>query len=105
MRNVNCTTCFHRDRDTIDQQMIAGTPYRRISQQFGLSLGSISRHREHIREIIKHAEESASAEHGSRLAQRVERLLDEAQALLERAKSKENITRAQLAQSTPLRAL
>ena len=54
-----CTLCCHSDRSAIDRELLAGTPYRNISERFGLSVAAITRHRPHIAAKIAVAERDA----------------------------------------------
>jgi hypothetical protein len=87
---MNCAGCLHRNRDQLDAQLIQGIPYRTISETFHLSLGAVSRHRKHVREMIQARGESETAAHGSALYDRVEKLVGEAEAILEAAKAKKD---------------
>lgn len=90
---VNCKPCFHRDRRLIDQQLIVGQPMRAISAAFGLSLGSLHRHKSHVKVELASAIQARAndgLERAGDLLQRVEVLLEEAGAVLASAKSTEN---------------
>jgi len=105
---VNCKPCFHPKRDQIDRQIVAGTPYRTIAASTGLSLGSLSRHKVHVQQTLGdaiRARESERTEHGSKLLNRVTKLVDEAESLLVIAKSKENIVGATSAINAACRLL
>ena len=41
-----CSICSHSERLEIDRLLLSGESYRKIAKRFGLSTGSISRHRE-----------------------------------------------------------
>ena len=44
-----CSICTNEQRDAIDQALIAGTGYRKIAEQFGVSPAALSRHlRRHL---------------------------------------------------------
>jgi len=87
---MNCAGCLHPNRDALDDQLVRGVPYRTIANTFQLSLGSISRHKHHVREMIQTRTQSEREEHGSALLARVERLVGEAEEILRLAKSKED---------------
>jgi hypothetical protein len=91
---AHCRYCFHPRRDEIDRLYIAGTPLRTIIANFGGSLGAASRHRQHVKDLIKDRLPGERAEIGSDLIHRVESLLDEAKGILSTAKTKENLTAA-----------
>jgi len=44
----HCTACRNPRREEIDRAILEGIPYRTIAARFDLSLGTISRHREHL---------------------------------------------------------
>ena len=105
---MNCRTCCHAKRAEIDQQIIAGTPYRIISQTYGLSLGAISRHKEHVKQTLGEAiqrRDGERQEQGSTLLNRVERLVDEAEGVLTCAKSMQDWRGATSALSAACRLL
>src|SRR5262245_33040659 len=43
-----CTICCHPAVERIAEHLRAGTPLRQIAGDFGLSLGSLSRHKQHL---------------------------------------------------------
>jgi len=65
-----CSICSHSERLEIDRLLLRGESYRKIAERFGLSMGSISRHREahigtdlrDVREVMIQAREEALAE-------------------------------------------
>lgn len=60
-----CTICEHEQVEAINQELIRGISYRKISQKFSLSYDALYRHREHIpAEMVKakHIEEAARAD-------------------------------------------
>jgi hypothetical protein len=88
---MNCVACLHRDRDLLDAQLVAGVPYRAIANTFDLSLGSISRHRRHLVDMVKERTTSERGEHAGVLLNRVESLLDEAKGILADAKAAKDL--------------
>lgn len=42
----SCSVCNHPQSDEINKLLLAGIPYRNISEQFSLSLAAISRHKD-----------------------------------------------------------
>jgi hypothetical protein len=87
---MNCAGCLHPNRDALDAQLVAGVPYRAISATFNLSLGAISRHKRHVKEMIQARTTTEMSEHSSTLYNRVERLVDEAEQILAKAKAKDD---------------
>ena len=65
-----CSICSHSERLEIDRLLLRGESYRKIAERFGLSTGSISRHKEahigtdlrDVREVMIQAREEALAE-------------------------------------------
>lgn len=65
-----CSICTHSERLEIDRLLLSGESYRKIAERFGLSTGSISRHRvahvgtdlRDVREVMIQAREEALAE-------------------------------------------
>ena len=65
-----CSICSHSERLEIDRLILRGESYRKIAERFGLSTGSISRHKEahigtdlrDVREVMIQAREEALAE-------------------------------------------
>jgi hypothetical protein len=52
-----CTICVHPQRSEIEAAIVAGTPYRAITKQFGSSPAAITRHAsEHISQAIKQSQ-------------------------------------------------
>jgi hypothetical protein len=105
---MKCGPCFHPLREQIDRQIVDGVPYRTIATRFHLSLGTINRHRAHLKEMLNDAlQERAGerSERGSDLLNRVTKLVDEAESLLAVAKSKENIVGATSAINSACRLL
>ena len=102
---MNCAGCLHRDRDALDAQLVQGVPYRSIAASFDLSLGSISRHKRHVREMVQGRSTVEMNEHGSDLLQRVQKLADEATLILETAKTEKNLKAATAAICAAVRTL
>jgi hypothetical protein len=89
---MNCKPCTHTQRDRIDADLIRGRPLRAISSEYGCSLGSLSRHRQHVRELIREHVTGDREERGSNLFNRVEKLVGEAEEILASAKSEKNLS-------------
>jgi len=84
---MNCAGCLHRDRDRLDAQLVQGVPYRSIAASFNLSLGALSRHKRHVKEMIQARTPGEREEHGKSLLARVEELISEAQDVCRLAKA------------------
>lgn len=85
---MNCAGCLHHNRDLLDAQLVQGIPYRSIAASFNLSLGAISRHKRHIKEMIQARSPDETREHGTVLYNRIERLVAAAEEILEAARVK-----------------
>ena len=88
-----CGICESQNLEKINAALLIGTPFRKIAEQFHISLGSLSRHRQHmvvpesqIKAVQRlKAEEAAAATTGNTdvlgqvkdLGARAKRLLDE----------------------------
>jgi hypothetical protein len=103
-----CKGCAHPQRVQIDADLVANVPFRKIIAYSGMSLGSISRHREHLKTELAHAykaRESANAEHAGNLINRIDNVISEAQDILSHAKAKGDIKAAISALGAITRAL
>ena len=103
-----CKTCSHRDRTTIDQLIVSGTALRPISARFGLSLGSLHRHKTCIKQVLAAAMRSGEGErqeHAKSLLSRVEELISEAQDVCRLAKADKKFAAASNALNSVGRSL
>jgi hypothetical protein len=100
-----CKACNHRDRDQIDHQLVSGTPLRHLVASTGISIGALSRHRSHVKDILRERTQGEHEEHGSDLLQRVLKLADEAIGILETAKANGNLKAATSAICAAVRVL
>jgi hypothetical protein len=87
-----CRACHDPRRNEIDRLIISGRPLRAISADVGIGLGSLCRHKQHIKELLGATLEtrtpSESERHASALLQRVLRLADEAENVLRSARAR-----------------
>jgi hypothetical protein len=89
-----CKGCIHSQRQQIDLDLVANVPFRQIVAYSGMSLGSLSRHKDHVkRELARayNARESAGSEQAGELLNRVNHLLNEAQGVLAHAKESKDL--------------
>ena len=81
-----CTVCSHPDRETINQELIAGTSYRNVGKQFGVGVSAVFRHRrDHLTELLANALEARGARelhHGDELLNQLQGLTTEALSIL-----------------------
>jgi hypothetical protein len=54
----HCSICSRSDRELVDAAMAAGDSFREVARRFGLALGTVHRHKKHVR----HAPVDAIAE-------------------------------------------
>src|SRR5580704_669381 len=102
---MNCAGCLHRDRYSLDTQIVQGVPYRTLSATFSLSLGALSRHRRHVKEMLAARGPAEASEHGSALLARVEEVITEAKAILVEARANKSFGPATQAVNAITRAL
>jgi hypothetical protein len=100
-----CKPCRHPLRDEIDAKLVAGTPLRTLRDSYHISLGSLSRHREHVKNMIRERTDGQRQEHGSELLARVLRLAGEAEEILQSAKAASNLKAATSAIVAAVRTL
>ncbi len=89
----HCKPCGDPRRTEIDTQIVKGVALRVVSQAFGISTGSLCRHKAHIKADIALAIQSQPGEReerGSALLGRVEKLVQSAEEILASAKAKED---------------
>lgn len=53
----HCTICQHPQRAEIDTEIAKGELYRNITKRFGMSPAALTRHKAHIADLLKRAEE------------------------------------------------
>src|SRR5262245_33284374 len=94
-----CTICRHTERDSIDADLVVGTPYRHIAARTGTSTGALVRHRAHIRAEVIDAAASRDDERGISLLDKVHQLQAEAQRLGAKAEREGDLRAALLALS------
>jgi hypothetical protein len=103
-----CHACRHPDRAAIDQALIRGTDYRTLAAQYGLSIGGLSRHKEHLKEMVAEAMRARAgerAEHGSELLKRIEEVINGAKGIAARAARTDQLAVANGALNTVIRSL
>jgi hypothetical protein len=105
---MRCKACDHPNVVTINQQIVAGATLRPLVASTGISMGVLSRHRGHIKDLLKESiarEQSEREGSGNDLLQRVRRLADEAEELLQAAKAAKNLKAATSAICAAVRVL
>lgn len=83
-----CSICHHPDRQAIDEGILAGTAYRTLKEQYGISLAAINRHRaSHLPERLVKAVEAAEVASADTLLDQVRDLQTRALRILEQAEA------------------
>jgi DNA-binding transcriptional ArsR family regulator len=79
-----CSICTHSSRDAIDEALIAGEAYRKISERFGVSPAALSRHlRRHLVALLAGRREVEA----DNLLEQVADLQRQAQAIKDKAEA------------------
>ncbi len=81
-----CTICVHPERQAIDAALLAGEGYRNVSERCSVSLGALSRHRDHVAPALAKAREAVEVARADDLLGRVQGLVREADAILREAR-------------------
>ncbi len=78
-----CTICDHPERDALDHAIAAGTSYRRVALQWGVSRDAIGRHaKRHLSPALAAMQVEREADEAKGLLQRTERLIERTERLL-----------------------
>jgi hypothetical protein len=105
----HCRACVDPRRDWIDAQLVAGATLRSLVTATGLSLGGLSRHRAHLKQLLastlEKRSESENEEHGASLLSRVESLVAEGQDICAKAKAAGKFAAASNALNSVARSL
>jgi hypothetical protein len=80
-----CTVCTHADRQTIDEEIVAGQPNRAVARHHGVSRDAVARHHHHISRALVSVQRRREERGAESLADRVEELFSRAQAILSAA--------------------
>lgn len=93
-----CTICRHPEREAIDADLVAGTPYRHIAGRTGTSTASLQRHKERcLSATLVKATEAAEVVHADALLAKVRAIEDEARRLGRKAEQQGDLRAALLA--------
>ncbi len=86
-----CTVCTHSDHETIDQDLVSGTPYRAVAKRHGVGVSSVFRHRrDHLTELMAKAVEVRGVrdlEYGDDLLGQLQSLNGRAMSILDDAET------------------
>jgi hypothetical protein len=81
----SCKVCSHSDRDKIDQILISGTEYRKISETFSVSISSLFRHKSsHLPDTLVKAREAREIIKADSLIAEVKSLREKTLNILQR---------------------
>jgi transposase-like protein len=81
-----CTVCDHLRRQSIDEALVTGAPYRSVAKRFGLSESAVYRHKtEHLPAHLLKAREAEEVAQADDLLEQVRHLQAHALDILERA--------------------
>lgn len=93
-----CTICSHADKETINQDLVNGTPYRHIADRTGTSTTALQRHKnEHIPTSLAKAKEAEDVAQADDLLGQLVDLQAKALAILERAEEGDDLRTALMA--------
>ena len=81
-----CSICTHPERETINQVLLAGEPYRHIAARFDTSTGALQRHRsDHLPVELVKAQEVQEVVQADSLLDQVKDLQSKALSILGKA--------------------
>lgn len=79
---LTCTICRHPEREAIDADLVAGTPYRHIAARTGTSTGALQRHKTAcLSATLVKATEAAEVVHADALLAKARAIEEEARRL------------------------
>ena len=86
-----CSVCNPEQRESIDQDLLSGTPYRSVGKRYGVGTSAVFRHkRDHITQLIAQAVEAREVrglEHGDDLLGQLQSLNGRAMSILDDAET------------------
>ena len=86
-----CTICTHKEREAIDQALVAREPFRTIADRFGVKKTSLIRHSDdHVPAELVKAKDAADVASADDLLAQVVGLRDKALAILTHAETAED---------------
>lgn len=80
-----CKICVHPKREEIETKIIDEVPYRMISEEYGMGIASVSRHKDHMTERIAKATHAKDVVAGGSLLERLETLEADARRIADKA--------------------
>jgi hypothetical protein len=100
-----CTICQHSMRPQIERALFNGTAYRQIAEQFAVSAAGVTRHVEHIRELLQREKKRSENLHTESLRAQCNALLRDTYRLRFVAEQRGSVRTALRAIDTALTAL
>lgn len=85
-----CSICNHRERDTIDRELVSGEKIGRIAKAFALPESNLRRHRSHLARVLARSEQHRASD----LMQYVMTLRSDAERLQQKAEEKGDLKTA-----------
>jgi hypothetical protein len=97
-----CTVCNHENRQAIEESLLAGESFRNIAKQFKASSTALFRHKtEHLPQALQKAHEAEEIlradsllSYAQKLRERMERLHEQAEDILNQAKHAKDLRTA-----------
>ena len=90
-----CTICVHPERDAIDRAIVAAVPQRAIARQWCVSRDAVQRHaKRHLSEAWAAMQTAEQAERRATLLDRVEGLIERAEAMFTTAAAEGKVSQA-----------
>ena len=81
-----CTVCAHQDHEAIDRVLVAGDPFRFVSERFDVSLAALHRHKtDHLPAVLSSATTAQDAVHGDDLLAQLKGLATDAHRIKDKA--------------------
>lgn len=81
-----CRVCLHPRRDEIERSIIGRVPYRKIEQQFQVSISALSRHKDHVPAALLGAARAAQSAEESEIGKSITAMLAEMRGFQKRLK-------------------
>ena len=83
-----CITCEHPERPKIEQALVSGTSFRKVSKRFGIGMTALFRHKEaHILPAVAKAQHAIEASQGDDLLAKVTMLESDARRIQRKAEA------------------
>jgi hypothetical protein len=86
-----CKVCVHEERERIELDIINQVPYVQIEAQYGMSIASVSRHKDHMAERIAQAKRAEDVASGGTLLERLEILERDARRIAKTAEENDRL--------------